>query len=167
MIRVCVGDDYGINLENASIKEEPWKRIALSSVYYRYAIGFLRPQLRIHDRRLGSTLYGARSLNIGLRCPLERSQEKIVCVGAANVHLSKQSYRPAVVFIKWRPMDSSSINSSGYRIAKSGFQVCTIASTTGISPPSETPSIRTNVRHGFRSGAICPASSLSDRFNPS
>ena len=41
MIRVCVRDDYGINLVNASIKKEPRKRIALSAIYYRYAIGFL------------------------------------------------------------------------------------------------------------------------------
>ena len=41
MIRVCVRDDYGINLEDASIKEEPRKRIVLSAIYYRYAIGLL------------------------------------------------------------------------------------------------------------------------------
>ena len=54
----------------------------------------------------------------------------------------------------------------GKRIAKSGFQVWTIASTTGVEPSVETFTTRTNVRLGIRSGGMFPASSALQRSKP-
>ena len=167
MIRVCVRDDYGINLANASIKEEPRKRFALSSIYYRYPIWVPRPQSRNHDRRPGSTLYGARSLTLGSGAHSNDCKKRSFASVAANVHLSKQSYRPVVVFHQVLPYGlilNQRKRVSDCQVWLPSMHNCLRKGSFSLL---ETPSIRTNVRHGLRSGAICPASSLAERCNPS